>query len=307
MAGTDYQLDDFQLIEHGVAGNGHKQYIGTRFICRFCGRDRESASFKHKAHAIPEFLGNHSLIVNSECDDCNAHFGNTIEPHLEKYTRPFRALNGITNKTRKTPKHRDMRVELLHMDRHTRNLTVKVSDDDAITWNEDRKLVSWSMQRETFIPYLAHKALCKIAVSIANDRYLPLFQPTINWLNPQSEAGLHIAPVLVMETIMPGAQYTECVYRLYLRNTNTFPHCLFWIAFGNYSLLTFVPTCLDFTPGVKMTSEVPLIPDQRTAEQIEEFGPQTHEERDFSCTTPVILPHRVQVRFEKMEEKGSAP
>ncbi len=308
MVDSEYNLGDFELIELGIAGKGHKRYIGTRYICRFCGRDRESATFKHKAHAIPEFLGNHALILNSECDDCNAHFGSSVEPHLEKYTRPFRTINGITNKARKTPKYRDSLIELLHMDRHTRNLTVKLSADDAMTFNEDEKSVAWSMDRELFIPYLAHKSLCKIAMSIVSERYLPLFSPTINWLNPMSEAGLHVSPTPVIEATMPGAQYTDCIYRLYFRNTNTFPHCLFWIAFGSYSLLTFIPTVLDRKPGTAMVSEVPFVEDQRTPEQIEEFGPLTHEERDFSSTSSILLPHYVQFRFENMvKQEPPAP
>lgn len=62
------RLEEFQLIEAGIAGAGHKRYIGERFTCRFCGRGRESVTFKKKAHAIPEFLGNHQLILHSECD-----------------------------------------------------------------------------------------------------------------------------------------------------------------------------------------------------------------------------------------------
>ncbi|WP_167141307.1 HNH endonuclease [Pseudomonas sp. OTU750018] len=304
MVENEFRLDDYHLVEAGLTGSGHKHYIGPRYICRFCGRDRSTATFKHKAHAIPEFLGNHALILNSECDDCNSHFGSTIEPHLEKYTRPFRALNGITNKARKTPKHRDEQIELLHMDRHTRNLTIKLRNDDSVKMDEDGKSVSWSMSREPFIPSLAHKALCKIAVSIASEHHLPLFEPTINWLNPRSEAGLRVVPTLVVETTTPGTQYRGCAYRLYLRNTNTFPHCLFWIAFGSYSLLTFVPTQLDRNPGVKLTSEIPFVPDQRSPELIEEFGPQTHEERDLSPDTLTTFPHRVQVHFEKMEQHG---
>ena len=296
------RLEEFQLIEAGIAGAGHKRYIGERFTCRFCGCGRESVTFKKKAHAIPEFLGNHQLILNSECDSCNEHFGNTIEPHLEKYTHPFRALNGITNKTRKTPKHSDDKIGALQMDRHTNHMAVTLNEDDVLGHHEDRNHVSWVMQRKPFVPYMAYKALCKIAASVANERCLPLFEPTLEWLNPLNIREMNINPAVVIETLTPGTRYTSCVYRLYLRNTNTIPHCLFWIAFGSFALMTFVPTRLDFKAGVVLQSELPYVPDTRPEEEITMFGQQLHIERDFSSRELTSFPHEVHMQFESIKE-----
>ncbi len=302
----DESLDGFRLIEAGIVGAGHKHYIGERFICRFCGLGRESVTFKNKAHAIPEFLGNHQLILNSECDSCNKHFGNTIEPHLEKYTHPFRALNGITNKSRKTPKHSDEKIGAFQMDRHTNNISITLNVDDALVHHEDRNHVSWEMQRKHFVPYMAYKALCKIAVSVAHERYLPLLKPTLEWLNPLTNREMSINPAIVIETLTPGTRYTSCVYRLYLRNTNTIPHCLFWIAFGSFSLMTLVPTGLDFKAGVALQSELPYMPDTRSEEDIAIYGHQLHIERDFSSKEPISFPHEVHIQFEAVK-KTSPP
>ena len=40
-------------------------------LCRFCGQGEPGTSFRHKAHAIPELLGNKSIFTNFECDNCN--------------------------------------------------------------------------------------------------------------------------------------------------------------------------------------------------------------------------------------------
>nr|WP_180205518.1 HNH endonuclease [Pseudomonas sp. SbOxS1]NYU05631.1 HNH endonuclease [Pseudomonas sp. SbOxS1] len=295
------QLGDFHLVQSGIAGAGHKRYIGERFSCRFCGRSSETVTFKKKAHAIPEFLGNHQLILNSECDSCNEHFGNTIEPHLEKYTLPFRALAGVTNKARKTPRHSDKKIGALQMDRHTNNLTVTLSDDDVVKFG-DRNLISWGMERKPFVPYLAHKALCKIACSVIDESFLQFFEPTLDWLNPLNTHDIGITPTLVVETLTPGAKYNSCVYRLYLRNTNTFPHCLFWIAFGSYALMTVVPTRLDLKEGIDLLSEVPYVPDSRSEEEIVKFGHQVHVEHDFSSREFMSLPHEVYMKFSSIEE-----
>ncbi|WP_223516281.1 HNH endonuclease [Pseudomonas sp. GL-B-19] len=301
MSAEDLLMGEFQLIEKGTAGAGHKRYLGARFTCRFCGGNNETTTFKTKAHAIPEFLGNHQLILNSECDNCNLHFGNTIEPHLERYTHPFRTLNGVTNKSRKTPKHSDEKIDFLQFDRHTNHMAVKLNEDDVLTHHEDENTVSWLMQRRPFVPFMAYKALCKIAVSITRDENLWLFKPTLEWLNPLSPQDLNISPALVVETLIPGMHYNKCVYKLYCRNTKTFPHCIFWIAFGGYSLMTIVPTLLDMESGVIMESEVPFLPDPRPKEEIVIYGQQQHIERDFSSRDQDSFPHKVRVRFNSME------
>jgi len=295
-------LGEFKQIQAGIAGAGHKRYIGERYLCRFCGRDSEHATFKKKAHAIPEFLGNHQLILNSECDSCNEHFGNVIEPHLEKYTHPFRTLSGITNKARKTPKHSDEQISGLQFNRHTNNMTVSMMDDDAFKHQADENKVTWEMQRKPFIPYLAHKALCKIAVSVAEERYIHFFEPTLEWLNPHSSREIAIRPAIVIETLMPGVKYSSCVYKLFFRNTNTFPHCLFWIAFGSHSLMTFVPIKQDFRTGVSPKSDLPYILDPRSKEDIIRFGGLSHTQHDFSSKELTSFPHTVNVRFDSIEE-----
>lgn len=42
-----------------------------RCVCRFCGGERPTVSFRSRAHTIPKFLGNKSLFAYYECDTCN--------------------------------------------------------------------------------------------------------------------------------------------------------------------------------------------------------------------------------------------
>ena len=64
---------------------GEKRYIGEKSnqICRFCKKDKSMTRFKSIAHAIPELLGNKSIISHEECDACNKFFA-TSEDHLGK-------------------------------------------------------------------------------------------------------------------------------------------------------------------------------------------------------------------------------
>jgi hypothetical protein len=47
----------------------------SKRICRFCNNTRANVTFKNIAHAISESLGNKKIILNEECDECNAEFG----------------------------------------------------------------------------------------------------------------------------------------------------------------------------------------------------------------------------------------
>ena len=78
--------------------------VGER-KCRFCGKSKPEVSFRNTAHAIPEFLGNKSLISMNECDICNEFFANEYEDHLAKWFGPARSLCQMRGK-KGTPKYK---------------------------------------------------------------------------------------------------------------------------------------------------------------------------------------------------------
>ena len=54
--------------------------------------------FTKLAHALPEFLGNLSIISMNECDGCNDYFGKRCDDHLSKVTMLPRTLTGFPRK-----------------------------------------------------------------------------------------------------------------------------------------------------------------------------------------------------------------
>ena len=66
--------------------------------CRFCGRDETAVTFKKKAHAVSEALGNKHLLSYRECDDCNAFFGQAYEDALVKYIGALRTFMMVLGK-----------------------------------------------------------------------------------------------------------------------------------------------------------------------------------------------------------------
>ena len=66
--------------------------------CRFCGRDETAVTFKKKAHAVSEALGNKHLLSYRECDACNAFFGQAYEDALVKYIGALRTFMMVLGK-----------------------------------------------------------------------------------------------------------------------------------------------------------------------------------------------------------------
>src|SRR4051812_14719952 len=69
--------------------------------CRFCHRGEPEVTFKSDAHAVPEFLGNRSILSLNECDSCNTFFATEYEDHLSKWSLFARSASQVRGKKKK--------------------------------------------------------------------------------------------------------------------------------------------------------------------------------------------------------------
>lgn len=111
----------YDLVSHYdlPQGNFKKRYIGKKppKLCSYCNRNNEETRFRNRSHAIPEFLGNKTLIAYDECDQCNKHFGSKVEEHLAKYLGAYRTVARISGK-KPIPKYKsnDKKFEMYSSD-----------------------------------------------------------------------------------------------------------------------------------------------------------------------------------------------
>jgi HNH endonuclease len=77
------------------------EFIGQRDhrVCRYCGGEKPEVTFKERAHALPELIGNRWLFALDECDVCNDFFSVALEDHLAKYLGVRRTFSQIRGKT----------------------------------------------------------------------------------------------------------------------------------------------------------------------------------------------------------------
>jgi hypothetical protein len=58
-----------QLFFRGLGGTNKQMVLGTKpYKCRFCGGERPARTFRKRAHAVSELLGNKVLKSLYECD-----------------------------------------------------------------------------------------------------------------------------------------------------------------------------------------------------------------------------------------------
>lgn len=90
---TVYDKQNYPKVNDNVI---HKQQ--EHRTCLFCGRDvKQGATFRKKAHAISESLGNKILVQFDECDSCNESFS-IIEKDIATYFEPFRIMFKVVGK-----------------------------------------------------------------------------------------------------------------------------------------------------------------------------------------------------------------
>lgn len=103
-------FDDFcnsplmQTYQVVMAGGDSPMSIGNperaNRVCRLCGRsESDGATFKMRAHAISELLGNKTLFLYDECDACNNGVVSRMESSVATFFKGLRVMLGVRGKT----------------------------------------------------------------------------------------------------------------------------------------------------------------------------------------------------------------
>ncbi len=259
----EFYVNSYDLIGGGLYGVGPQKKIGdpTNRLCRFCEKGKDVTTFRNVAHAIPECLGNKQLILLDECDTCNKFFSETLEDHLDKFTKPFRTIAQIKGK-RSVPsyKSRDKKSRV-DFDRVLK-MTAQI-DSHFIQDNDTNNQFVINMDMEPYVPAAVYKALVKIALSIIEDRNeLPAFKHTIEWIRDPDHSRMMIKPLTMLVTFIPGPNPNVATTTMLFRKKEgtKVPHSLFLLAFGNFIYQIIVPSHFDARSGETLTCSLPFFP-----------------------------------------------
>lgn len=245
---TKYQIASLYYTQSFNGDTKRRHYIGefnkSNRICRFCGNQTPAVSFNHTSHAISESLGNKSIICREECDKCNERFSRTIEPDIANMLSPLLTIYSIHGKKGiRTTMGKNFKLSLDESDKSWDNEgAIKLRLNQDFPKNiEDffNKQLSLDVSPLKYIPQNVYKCLCKYVVSVINERYLPDFKETINWINTTTKyCKLPLVAIGNSQTI------TDAPYLMVsIRKTNNYnyPYCFALFAIANMAFAFIVP------------------------------------------------------------------
>ena len=252
------ELFGFVLANYRISAFGDKRIsIGesdkTKRTCRFCGKSQPQVSFKNKAHAISEGLGNKTVVLLDECDDCNKKFSESIEPDIIQYLSIYRTFFEVKGKGGEKQWHgENLKIK------KEKEFTISIfSTDDP----PEREKLPYKIKLEGNYPITSqniYKTLCKYFTSVIPAEELVKFRETIDWMNGTKE--IKKLPKLA-QMISYHAFTRQPKLITYLRKTDdkTIP----------YAIGEFYFTCLVIVFLVPVTSEDEL--DFTKEEEYEQF------------------------------------
>lgn len=301
-----YFEEHYDTISSGHYGVGRKIYIRSNSKkCRFCENDKGSKKFSNDSHAIPQFLGNKQLILSDECDECNAFFSNTLEDHLDKYTKPYRVFAAIKGAS-KVPsyKSKDGKSRVVVGKDIPLNLSSPL--DGEFVSNRASNSFELRFDIEPHTPAAVYKALVKIGLSLVNDdEEMHAFTTTIQWLKDPDHSHSLIRPLSLMVTFIPGYRPQKQVTARLLRckKIGEAPYALLILGFGNLVYQAYIPSHLEVNNGQTITYETRWFP---TLFEIERpLGKVSRRIVDLTSHIKNASTERMTIQFdEKIEVKN---
>ncbi|MDR3312522.1 MAG: HNH endonuclease [Spirochaetaceae bacterium] len=145
--------------------------------CKYCHRTKdEGATFISEAHAIPESVGNKTIISAEECDKCNAWFSTTLDNVFFESIKYFRTLYEKKGK-KGIPKLKFANgTEMLHSGKTL--IVMRDSKNDKLS--KDGSVI---IPFEFTINFMnVYRALTKFVLTVLPTDELHYFQDTIKWI-----------------------------------------------------------------------------------------------------------------------------
>lgn len=154
-------------------------------ICRFCGKASQNVIFNSEAHVFPEALGNHTLVSDFECDNCNNVFSD-YESHLVNFLGPRLQMFGIKGKnSSRTYPTADKNVKFHRTSINNKEVTIiaqKDVDQENISINRNTGVNAIQYEIRSYIPTKVYKALLKIALCAISIEEAGAYRKAYDWL-----------------------------------------------------------------------------------------------------------------------------
>ncbi|MFK7207082.1 HNH endonuclease [Acinetobacter baumannii] len=174
--------------------------------CIYCLKNTDNVKFDKKPHVISQLLGNRFLLHYEECDECNSHFGSTLETELDNFLKPYRTLNGVPNRNNKLVKTISInQKEEFKFNKVDNNFLITSQIENA-QFDEKSKIFTLKVDLLKHRPSDVYKAFMKILYGLLPRNHLSNFERIRKWIiNRDPEFQLY-SPLNVIKTRLEGFQ-----------------------------------------------------------------------------------------------------
>jgi hypothetical protein len=219
---------------------------GQPRLCRFCGRGKPDVTFRKDAHAVPEFLGNNSVLSLNECDECNKFFADEYEDHLAKWSMFSRAVARVEGKNG-VPKFKS-RDGMLVVEGGDTGFEIRLRNPELVSRAyAEGDLTSFRIPAEAvsqpYVPVRAAMALLKVACSVCPPWELGQCRPVIDMLLRRNNLWLSKFTVLFVTTAGPLSARASDVVLLRRKGAGPDPYLWCVLQWSNFRFQFPVPFC----------------------------------------------------------------
>lgn len=229
----------YDVIGSWLVRPGDKVMLGDRSnrTCRFCRKSSPDVKFKKIAHAIPESLGNKSIVTAYECGTCNEKFGAGIENDLGNWSKPMRTMARIRGKSgvptlKKGGTHPGWRIE-----HGVNGFDIKSYEDDPIyNLDETAKSVTFTLKRDPYTPVGVLKAFMKIGLTLLPEDEIANFPHLMTWIQDTDHSREFAESCPLIYTFQPGPRPNDVIAAILLRRKQAFddlPYLYLVLGYGN--------------------------------------------------------------------------
>jgi hypothetical protein len=306
-ANADFYSSGYDfVVNRVVAARGPKVVLGDRpAVCRFCARTVPEVTFRREAHAIPELVGNRTLVSLYECDDCNSRFSG-FEDDFGKLTLAERVAGQVLGKAG-VPSAKAGRGRS-RIDMGVSGFRIEEQQGDPIAEVDFKaKTLTITIAPQPYRPLGVFKALMKMALSLMDENDLQEVPEVLRWL---------LAPDLITYRVGDGSLYS--CFRTFTPGPAPFaatravllrrrgpevqgPAFIFVLAFGNSSFQVVVPAPQRDRHLIGKTIELRQVPVFGFEDPAQVRGSTRSWIEDLSSPNPVKLPSSVVFHFDSIE------
>ena len=215
-------------------------------ICRYCNAVKPSNRGWKVAHALPELVGNRTIISMDECTACNDFFSQWLEDDLGKFLNLSKTVTRIPGKEGVPSFKTATGKSRIDVDKDRFSIE-QCEGDPFATFDAPTNTLALEGQSAPFVPLAVYKCLTKMAIAIMPPPFLPRFEHTLRWLkNPNHSDGANAisSAALCKLLFQPGPMRTDAGWCLLLGRRSPdamIPDVLFVLTIANQSFQIMVP------------------------------------------------------------------